>query len=83
MVRWVQPHRCLREPFQAVKSPAMKRPILIHPDPRLKKTAQDVTDLSDELRTLADDMMETMYAAPGIGLAAPHIDAGTQRLTRD
>ena len=48
----------------------MKRTILIHPDPRLKKVAAPVDDLSDELRTLADDMLETMYDAPGIGLAA-------------
>ena len=51
----------------------MKRPILIHPDPRLKKVADPVPDLSDGLRTLADDMLETMYDAPGIGLAAPQI----------
>lgn len=51
----------------------MKRPILIHPDPRLKKVATPVPDLSDKLRTLADDMLETMYDAPGIGLAAPQI----------
>jgi len=51
----------------------MKRPILIHPDPRLKKVASPVADISDALRTLADDMLETMYAAPGIGLAAPQI----------
>ena len=51
----------------------MKRPILIHPDPRLKKLCEPVPDLSDELRVLADDMLETMYDAPGIGLAAPQI----------
>lgn len=51
----------------------MKRPILIHPDPRLKKVATPVADLSDELRVLADDMLETMYDAPGIGLAAPQV----------
>ncbi|MDF1803813.1 peptide deformylase [Thalassovita sp.] len=51
----------------------MKRPILIHPDPRLKKVCAPVADLSDELRVLADDMLETMYDAPGIGLAAPQI----------
>ncbi|MFD0911150.1 peptide deformylase [Ruegeria arenilitoris] len=51
----------------------MKRNILIHPDPRLKKVCAPVDDLSDELRTLADDMLETMYDAPGIGLAAPQI----------
>ncbi len=51
----------------------MKRSILIHPDPRLKKICAPVADISDELRTLADDMLETMYDAPGIGLAAPQI----------
>lgn len=49
------------------------RPILIHPDPRLKKRCAPVPDLSDELRVLADDMLETMYGAPGIGLAAPQL----------
>jgi peptide deformylase len=51
----------------------MKRPILIHPDPRLKKVCVPVADVSDDLRSLADDMLETMYAAPGIGLAAPQV----------
>ncbi|MEP5729057.1 MAG: peptide deformylase [Sulfitobacter sp.] len=51
----------------------MKRTILLHPDPRLKKAAADVSDLSDDLRLLADDMLRTMYEAPGIGLAAPQV----------
>lgn len=51
----------------------MKRNILLHPDPRLKKHAEPVADLSDALRTLADDMLETMYDAPGVGLAAPQV----------
>ena len=51
----------------------MKRSILIHPDPRLKKLAKPVVDVTDALRALADDMLETMYDAPGIGLAAPQI----------
>jgi peptide deformylase len=51
----------------------MKRSILIHPDPRLKKVCAPVGDLTDALRTLADDMLETMYDAPGIGLAAPQV----------
>lgn len=51
----------------------MKRNILLHPDPRLKKHADPVADLSDELRSLADDMLATMYEAPGIGLAAPQV----------
>ncbi len=51
----------------------MKRNILIHPDPRLKKVCTPVADITDDLRKLADDMLETMYDAPGIGLAAPQI----------
>lgn len=51
----------------------MTRTILLHPDPRLKKAAKPVADLSDDLRQLADDMLRTMYAAPGIGLAAPQV----------
>ena len=51
----------------------MKRNILLHPDPRLKKAAAPVADLSDGLRRLADDMVETMCGAPGIGLAAPQV----------
>ena len=51
----------------------MIRPILIHPDPRLKKVCTAVSDSSDAIRKLADDMLETMYDAPGIGLAAPQL----------
>jgi peptide deformylase len=51
----------------------MIRPILLHPDPRLKKSCAAAPDLTDELRTLADDMLQTMYDAPGVGLAAPQI----------
>jgi len=49
------------------------REILIVPDPRLKKECAPVTEVNDEIRQLLDDMLETMYAAPGIGLAAPQI----------
>lgn len=49
------------------------RPILIHPDPRLKKVADPIADISSEIRQQADDMLETMYDAPGIGLAAPQV----------
>ncbi|MFW2541166.1 peptide deformylase [Primorskyibacter sp. 2E107] len=61
----------------------MKRNILIHPDPRLKKLCDPVADLSDELRTLADDMLETMYDAPGIGLAAPQIGVLSRLIVLD
>ncbi len=49
------------------------RPILIHPDPRLKKLCDPVAEIDRELRKLADDMLATMYDAPGIGLAAPQV----------
>ena len=49
------------------------RSILIHPDPRLKKVCAPVQTVSSELGALAEDMLETMYEAPGIGLAAPQI----------
>lgn len=49
------------------------RPIIIHPDPRLKKTAAPVAEVTPAIERLAEDMLETMYDAPGIGLAAPQI----------
>ena len=49
------------------------REILIVPDPRLKKECEPVEAVNDEIKTLLNDMLETMYAAPGIGLAAPQI----------
>ncbi len=48
--------------------------ILEFPDPRLRKKAAPVTAVDDALRRLADDMLETMYAAPGIGLAATQVN---------
>ena len=49
------------------------RQILLHPDPRLKKLTKPVGEVTHELRALADDMLQTMYEAPGIGLAAPQV----------
>jgi len=49
------------------------RDILIAPHPKLKTQAAPVEAVDDELRRLLDDMLETMYAAPGIGLAAPQV----------
>ena len=51
----------------------MIRPILIHPDPRLKKLCEPVAEVTADMGRLAEDMLETMYAAPGIGLAAPQV----------
>ena len=47
--------------------------ILIHPDPLLKKQCSVVKAVSSEVKELARDMLETMYAAPGVGLAAPQV----------
>lgn len=60
-----------------------KRTILIHPDPRLKSVAAAVTDVDGALVSLADDMLETMYAAPGIGLAAPQVGVLIRALVMD
>ena len=49
-------------------------PILHFPDPRLKKIADKVETLDEGIRRLAQDMAETMYEAPGIGLAATQVD---------
>jgi peptide deformylase len=48
-------------------------PIIVAPDPRLKKKCAPVERVDDTVRRLMDDMLETMYQAPGIGLAAPQV----------
>lgn len=50
------------------------RQILHYPDPRLRRRAEPVAQVDAQIRTVVDDMVETMYQAPGIGLAAPQID---------
>ena len=49
--------------------------ILIAPDPRLKLKAKPIERVDAAVQRLMDDMLETMYAAPGVGLAAPQVDA--------
>jgi len=51
------------------------RTILHYPDPRLRQVAKPVPAVDDAVRRLVDDMAETMYAAPGIGLAAIQVNA--------
>lgn len=58
-------------------------PILRYPDPRLHKVATPVTVFDERLKKLIDDMAQTMYAAPGIGLAATQIDVHEQLLVLD
>ena len=58
-------------------------PILHYPDPRLHKVAAPVTIVDDRIRQLVKDMAETMYAAPGIGLAATQVDVHQRVLIID
>lgn len=57
--------------------------IILHPNPRLKKVCAPVADISAEMRRLAEDMLSTMYDAPGIGLAAPQVGEMTRLIVMD
>ena len=70
-------------PARRLSAGAMKRPILLHPDPRLKQVCAPVTDVTDARRRLADDMLATMYDAPGIGLAAPQVGVRERLIVLD
>jgi peptide deformylase len=59
------------------------RPIIRYPDPRLALPAAPVTDFDDALRILADDLRDTMHAAPGIGITAPHIGVALRVVVLD
>lgn len=59
------------------------RSILEFPDPRLRTRAKPVTEFNAELGQLVDDMFETMYAAPGIGLAATQVDVHRRLIVID
>jgi peptide deformylase len=59
------------------------RPILLHPDPRLKKVCAPVPHVDAAVRALADDMLDTMYNAPGVGLAAPQLGVLTRLFVMD
>src|SRR3989442_15321502 len=61
----------------------MIRPIVKCPDPILRKKSTPVVSFDEELRRLAADMIETMYAAPGIGLAAPQVGVNTRLMLVD
>lgn len=58
-------------------------PILRYPDPRLHKKAVPIDRIDDRIRQLADDMAETMYAAPGVGLAATQVDRHVRMVVID
>ncbi|MDV7213896.1 peptide deformylase [Azotobacter beijerinckii] len=57
--------------------------ILEFPDPRLRAVAKPIESVDDELRQLIDDMFETMYAAPGIGLAATQVNVHKRLVVMD
>lgn len=60
-----------------------KLQILEFPDPRLRTVAKPVTEVDDRVRTLVADMFETMYAAPGVGLAATQVNVHEQIIVID
>ena len=60
-----------------------KLPILIYPSPLIRKKSLPVTSINGELQRLIDDMVETMYGAPGVGLAAPQVGALKQVIVLD
>lgn len=60
-----------------------KLAILNYPDPRLHKVAKPVQEVNADIRRLVEDMAETMYAAPGIGLAATQVDRHVQLIVID
>ncbi len=57
--------------------------IVTYPDPRLKERCAPVEAITEEIRQLAADMTETMYAAPGVGLAAPQVGRSLRLLVMD
>lgn len=61
----------------------MKLPVLQYPDPRLKETSAPVTEITDEIKELAANMIETMYAEDGIGLAAPQVGRSVRLVVID
>lgn len=61
----------------------MIRTILHYPDPRLREKGRKVEAVTDEVKKLVDDMAETMYAAPGVGLAATQIGEAVQLFVVD
>ena len=67
----------------AYLTPMTVRPILVAPDPRLKAVAKDVAKVDGEIRALIDDMLETMYDADGIGLAAVQIGVAQRVIVMD
>jgi len=73
----------LTRPLGLLISPAMVLPILTAPDPRLKAVSEPVARVDGAIRKLVDDMLETMYAADGVGLAAVQVGVAKRLLVLD
>ena len=58
-------------------------PILVYPDPKLHTVARPVEAVDDKIRTLVNDMFDTMYEANGVGLAATHVDVHQRVVVMD
>jgi peptide deformylase len=59
------------------------RPLVILPDSKLRLVSEPITDVTDEIRRLAEDMLDTMYDAPGVGLAAIQVGVPVRMVTMD
>jgi peptide deformylase len=59
------------------------REVLQFPDPRLKRVSEPIDQITDEIRRLADDMLDVMYDEPGIGLAAPQVGEAVRLIVLD
>jgi peptide deformylase len=88
MAHWLK--RCVRGdlylddlPANSYLRPMSILPIIEAPDPRLRVISKPVDGVDDDLRTLIDDMLETMYDAPGIGLAAIQVGVAKRVLVID
>lgn len=80
----VEAAKPLTKPTAILNSPAMAiLPIITIPDPILRKRALPIERIDAELRRLADDMLATMYEAPGVGLAAPQVGISRRLIVAD
>src|SRR5215210_1978307 len=76
-------HRRFPNPGPAFRGPMTIRPLVLLPDPRLRLVSAPIASIDDEVRALARDMLDTMYDAPGVGLAAVQIGVPKRMITMD
>jgi peptide deformylase len=70
-------------PKLTTPAPMSLLPIILHPDARLKKVCTPIVTVDDKIKALAEDMLETMYDAPGVGLAGPQVGFMGRMLVMD